>query len=33
MKHINLSRGSAEAYLHVVVSQKTRVALNPSQLI
>jgi hypothetical protein len=28
-----LSRCSAEAYLHLVASQWTRVALNPSQVI
>jgi hypothetical protein len=36
-RHKDLSRGSAKpemlAYLHVVVSQRTRVALNPSQVI
>jgi hypothetical protein len=36
-RHRDLSRGSAKpemlAYLHVVVSQRTRVALDPSQVI
>jgi hypothetical protein len=33
MKHNGLSRGSAEAYLHVVASQWMRVSLKPSQVI